>query len=322
MADRTQKINFALQSIPVYNGDPNKLSNFINSVNTIQNLFGTLSPPLDAFDSAVIFLNIKSKITERALDSIKDLEFSNWDELRSHLVNTFKDKTNSVTIINEILKIQTIKNPYKLLEVTKEKFLSFKSRISIEENDPGTKLVIIKFAEKLIINNFISTVNDPYRNNLATRNPQTITDVETLLQNDFQYLKPNDNLNQKPTRQITNNPHQNFPQTRFPTGPINLQNRNSSNQVFCPKQQFKNAQDINPTPMSIQSRQTFQPRQNNYFSPRFTQQSQRFRTQSPNYVAEEINNTETCENNFTSHDENNTGKNNFLDLTPHILEKS
>lgn len=357
MADRTQKINFALNAVPIYNGDPNKLSNFITAVNTIQNLLSTLNPPLDEFDKMITFLAIKNKITEKALDSIKDLEINNWNELREHLKNTFKDKTNAVTIIIELLKIQHIKNPYKLLEITKEKFLNFKSRVSIEENDPGTKRVKIEFAESLLVNNFISTVSDPYRNNLATRNPQTLSDMETLLQNDFQYLRTNPNFIPKPmVKQLPNIPPRRFPDNavrHFPSGPINFQSKNSHEQrPFAPKQQIRNAQGMKPTPMSTQTRQSFQPGQN-YSRPNnyFTQQNRQFGTYQPNYKVEEINNTETLNENqytetqnldddeytflYSQSDENpienlennpqyedKPENNDFLGIPPHIQEKS
>lgn len=303
MADRTGKITFALKSIPQYNGDPNKLSTFINSVNTIYNLFSAFNPPLDDFDKAIVFLSIKAKITDKALDSIKDLEFNNWIELRQHLVNSFKDKTNSTTIMNDILKIQNIKNPYKLLEIIKEKFLAFKSRLSIEEPDINAKNISIRFAEKLIVAHFISMINDPYRNNLATRNPNNLTDVETLLQNDFQYLRHS----QIPTKphvpnRLPNIPPQKFPEKSFPTGPINFQNK-TPHKPFAPRQRVQNSQFMKPTPMSTQTRQTQQnitPRNNqNYFQ----QQSK-----PTHYEVEELfnNENENDEINYEDNYENET----------------
>lgn len=296
MAERTNKINFALKSVPEYNGDTNKLSNFINSVTTIQNLFATLNPPLDDFDKTIAFLTIKNKITGKALDSIKDLDINDWATLRSHLINTFKDKTKSETIINELLKIQNIKNPYKLLEITKEKFLAFKSKISIEKEDPGTRIVITQFVEKLIVNNFISTVSDPYRNNLATRNPETINDIEILLENDFQYLKGS-NQTFKQVQPNLNKPYlNNLPsQTKtFPSQPINFQKKftPTNQQTFAPRQMYRNAQGIKPTPMSVQTRQTFNK------NPDF-----RFREMNNIDSQEEVDTAENLEPFFNNDDE-------------------
>ena len=48
----------------------------------------------------------------------------------------------------------------------------------------------MEFTEKLIIAHFITNLIDPYRNNLATRNPKSLDEVERLVKNDLQYLKP------------------------------------------------------------------------------------------------------------------------------------
>lgn len=175
---------------------PSQLTNFINSVNTIQDTFSEINPALNNFERNIIFLNIKNKIIGRALESLADLEFNNWNDLRSHLIATFKTKTKSVTILNDLLKIKNIRNPNELLELTKNKFSSFKFRLGIEEDDVNKISTILSFAGKLVVNNFISVIDEPYRNNLATRNPKTINEIQLILQNDFHHL--NQNMNQIP----------------------------------------------------------------------------------------------------------------------------
>lgn len=288
MADRSSKITFALSTIPHYDGNPNKLSPFINAVNTIQNLFATLQPPLDNFDKSIAFLSIKSKIVGKALESIKDLEFNNWTDLSEYLINNFKDKSTTVTIINDILKLNNIKNPYKLFEIIKEKFLMFKSSLSVEENDNNKRLAISQFAEKLIITHFITTISDPHRNNIATRNPKSLNEVEALLNNDFQYLKYAQTPVHKPIQnRLPNIPPMKFPGNTFPTGPINFQNKSNQNKPFVPRQQIRNAQGIKPTPMSVQTHQTYTPKQN-YTGPK--NQTNYFRPtgNNPNYTVEEL----------------------------------
>lgn len=329
MADKMSKINFALKAVPEYNGDTNKLNNFITCVNTVNNLLGTITPQLDDFEKSITFLSIKNKIVGKALDSIKDYELNNWLDLREHLKNSFKDKSNSVTILNELLKIQNVKNPYKLLDITKGKFLDFKSKLGLEQENADVKITIINYAESLIVNNFISTISDPYRNNLATRNPKSIEDIEQLLQNDFQYLKQtNSNFNKSPTPKLPNIPPQQFPRNNFPTGPIQFQGKNPTNQRFAPRQQLKNAQYMRPTPMSVQTRQTFEKqnlRPNNYFE----KQNQQFGVHQPNYFTKELHNTEnfdlnaTNENDYENYDEYYSDQDNVQNLeTSELTEES
>jgi len=44
---------------------------------------------------------------------------------------------------------------------------------------------------KLIIAHYVSNINDPFRNNLVTRNSKTLNEVEILIKNNLQHLKIN-----------------------------------------------------------------------------------------------------------------------------------
>ena len=203
MAERMQRMNFALNTIPYYDGNTNTLNMFVNAINSVLALLGMIQPELDAFDIATIFLAIRSKITGKALESIKDLKIRSWDELKECLLRNFADKSSSVTILNEILIITNIKNSTLFFDIRKGKFNNFKSKMFIEEEDDIKKDAIIKFVEKLIITHYIMNLNDPFRNNLATRNLQTLNAIETLIKNDLQYLKTNQT--QRPTGNTYNN---------------------------------------------------------------------------------------------------------------------
>jgi len=74
MAERLQKINFALNTIPCYDGNVNSLNIFINAVELVLNLLRSLQPEPDDFERLAIFLSVRSKIVGKALDSIKDIE--------------------------------------------------------------------------------------------------------------------------------------------------------------------------------------------------------------------------------------------------------
>lgn len=312
MSERLGKINFALNSIPLFNGDPNKLSTFINAVNMVQQLFGTFNPPLDEFDKTISFLNIKSKIIDKALDNIKDLEFASWNELREHLILNFKDKLNSITILNEILK-NNEKNPHKLLDIIKSKFTTFKSRVSVEHSNIETRITIINYAEKLIVNNFISTVTDPYRNNLATRNPTSISEIETLLNNDFQYLRSqNTNFNQNKN----SFPRQNLNQATnaFPNKPFNVKEQPlNPYKTFAPRTQLKNAQNIRPTPMSTQTRQSTP----NYYR-KFSNKELHNTEMNDNETYNETDETSDDNNQIHENFENTNENPNFLDENPDV----
>ena len=60
MAERIQKINFALNTIPQYDGNANSLNIFISAVEIVLNLLRTLQPELDDFEELTIFLKRES----------------------------------------------------------------------------------------------------------------------------------------------------------------------------------------------------------------------------------------------------------------------
>ena len=104
-------MNFALNTILHYDGNINTLNIFINAVNSVLELVGMIQPELDVFEILTIFFSIRGKITGKALESIKDANVRGWDELKESLLRNFADKSNSVTILNEILNVMNIKNP-------------------------------------------------------------------------------------------------------------------------------------------------------------------------------------------------------------------
>ena len=264
MGERLQRINFALSTIPHYDGNVNTLNVFINAVTLVNELLQSINPPLDAFEISTAFLAIRSRITGKALESVKDLYIKNWDDLKICLLKNFDDKSSSVTILTEILNITTIKNPNIFFNIIKEKFNNFKAKIFIEEEVEDKRNAVMNFVEKLIITHFITNLNDPFRNNLATRNPQTLNDVEKLIRNDLQYLRIN-----QTQRPMNNNYNNHFGRNKPPVyqPKFNTNKIFPSNKQFNVKPQTQTRNDtFKPEPMSVQTRQTrpFMPRETYY----------------------------------------------------------
>ena len=168
-----QKINFAFNTIPQYDGSLNSLIIYISSVDLVTELLSALQPKLDDFEHAMIFLSVRNKIVGKTLDTIKDAEIRNWQSLKKSLLNNFADRATSVTILHEIINIYNIKNPVNFFKTLKSKFNNFKAKLRTEESNELKRNAVIDFSEKLVIARYISNINDPFRNNLATRNPKT-----------------------------------------------------------------------------------------------------------------------------------------------------
>ena len=184
-----QRIDLILKTIPNFDGNVNELNAFISSVNLVHDILGTLEPNLDAFELSTVFLSIRCKVVGKALQSIKDLDIRSWTDLKETLLNSFSDRSNSVTILNNILNVKSIKNPCMFIEVVKTKFNEFKSRSYVENDNAESRKAITDFVEKLVITHFITNLSDPFRNYLVTRNPRSLIEVKNLVRNDLQYLK-------------------------------------------------------------------------------------------------------------------------------------
>ena len=265
MGERLQRLNFVLNTIPQYDGNANTLSTFINAVSLVNELLEKFNPPLDDFEVATAFLAVRNKIIGKALESIKDLYLRNWDDLKVCLLRNFDDKSNSVTLLTEILNVTNIKNPSVFFDIIKGKFNDFKSKICIEEETEEKRNAIMNFVEKLIITHFIINLNDPFRNNLVTRNPKTLNEVERLIRNDLQYLKVNQvqrptNSNYNNNNHFNKNKPSNY-QPRFNTNRPPFQYNKqfnytpTRNDSFRPQPQTHN-NTFKPEPMSVQTRQT------------------------------------------------------------------
>ena len=255
-----QRMIFALNTISHYDGNINTLNTFINTVNYVLELLGMIQPQLDLFEISTIFLATRSKITGKALESIKNLSIRSWDELKESLLKNFADKSNSVTIFNGILNVTNIKNPTLFFDIFKGKFNNLKSKMFIEEGHEVKRDAVVKFVEKVIITHYITNLNDPFRNNLATRNPQTLDAIETLIKNDLQYLKVNQM--QKPmgnNYNANNHFNRNKPQVFQPKFNMNrtpYQNSNNKQFNFKAPVPVRNNNFQRPEPMSTQTRQT------------------------------------------------------------------
>ena len=162
-------------------------------------------------------------------------------------------------------------------ETIKGKFNNFQSRLFVENNNADNRKAIADFVERLIITHLITNLNDPFRNNLATRNPKSLNEVETLMRNDLQYLrteqinKPALNTNNqypfKPSSNKTIN-RTSFGQIRQQNKPMfSNGNHNNYNNYNNKNNNYNRTTNLpEPEPMSVQTRQTTRPWQRESFN--------------------------------------------------------
>lgn len=265
------ELKASIKILPTYNGTNKKHLNIcIKQVEKLMGFKNFLNPPLSDFDKFTVTNGIFSRIRGKAFESLDNTDTSKWDKIRETLQNQHLIYKNYATLFNEIIYLNE-KDPYKLFTQVNEKAKEFhdlvRNEIPVDDN------IDVVF-RRIIIQNFMQKVNKPYGSNHENRQPQSLSELENLLQNDYQFLKyrqnrmPHANNKIIPVKQLQNIPIKpSFQPTKFsfPNQPINSQPSTSKQKNFAPRQNIINAQQarkFKPTPMSIQSKLS----SNNYFT--------------------------------------------------------
>lgn len=277
MENRLSEIKVSIEILPIYDGTNKKhLSTFIKTVDKLMLFINALIPPLNDFEKFTITNGILSKIKGKAFESLENTDISSWQNIKATLQNQHLIYKTYATIFNEIIYLNR-KDPHELFSIINEKAKEFndlvRNEFPVDDN-------ITTVFEKILIQNFINKVSDPYGSNLANRQPRTLIELGNLLQNDYQFLKfrqlKNTETNAKPNyqKQIPNyiapkfqtqyvkpnfpsTSNQNFTHKPFPTGPVQLSNIPRKN--FAPRQNIINGRQIRPIPMSMQTNLTYKP---------------------------------------------------------------
>lgn len=88
----------------------------------------------------------------------------------------------------EILNKKCNIYPWEFAQEISEMFTVHKHKLSLET--PNTEIICYE-NENLIVLHTITAMKGPLRKNLATRNPQTLSEIHKLFITDFNYLKNN-----------------------------------------------------------------------------------------------------------------------------------
>lgn len=128
-----------IDSIPVYDGNPKTLTQFIVNVEEINELLNAL-PNQTALQKRIAFLAIKTKIVGRANEQLRNFKFESWIQLKEHLISNFANRQNPESIIIEIIKSNSNnKNVFRHLSEIKEKFDMFRAKINLTNCSPNSR---------------------------------------------------------------------------------------------------------------------------------------------------------------------------------------
>lgn len=296
-----------LDMIPEFHGDTKLLSRFIEVCEKLVNKFYNIADPSD-FQNEYLMASILSKIKGEAASNIATCTVANWTNLKKALLDTYSDKRDCYTLNIEMTELkQSNESAFEFYNRVKEilnlQIAYISTQINREEQG-----VLIGYFQNYAVRILLRGLKEPLGNLMRTKNPSDMNSALNMLTNDFQlesFSRVHQKFNMTPKpKQFINNTHnrpafRQNPQLMY--RPISNTNNNHTSQqkqnVFKPN---PNQKFPKPTPMSVSTRQTFVPRPgpsgyNQQRPQQFAYRQYPQTQQRPNFISEELHNTETDE---------------------------
>lgn len=272
-----------LSIIPEFDGNPNLLNEFITSSELLISHFYD-AENAGSFQNILLVKSVKNKIIGEAANNIASYSISSWQDLKEALLASYEDKRDHYSLILELCAMkQNNLKPLDFLNKIQNNLNLQTSYVKLHFAEDESN-ILIAHSQKLALRVLLKNLNNPLGDYLSTRNPSSLNEALNILTNDFNINENKLTTFTKPKPFMAQNNQ--FQKKNFPL-------KNEPN-VFKSDKNFVPA--YKPTPMSTSTKNTqpsrnkFQPR-NNYPSNRnyFVNQS----NQKPNWVSEELYNTET-----------------------------
>jgi hypothetical protein len=161
-----------LQSVPEFDGEPHKLSEYIRAAEVIIAQFGQQA---DAFLSSLILSSLRTKLVGRACVVTSGREINSWIELKNILQQTFADQRSEDSLLRDLMLLrQTNESPqeyYEKCQVTKSLLFS---RLRITENDANVRQTKQNMYDSLTLKAFLSGLKEPLGATIRSRSPASI----------------------------------------------------------------------------------------------------------------------------------------------------
>lgn len=305
-----------LNVIPEFDGNPVNLASFIAVCEDLLNTFWNAVDP-NHINNKLLMHGITNKITGRAKTVLYcNSNAKNWQtDIKPILKQHFGDNRDLPSLNNNLTNIRQRprETGLQFLDRIQEILLHICNYIDLNVD------LLLRDAQKTLFRNialrvFVTYLNEPLGSRIRARNPHTLTEASSIMiqEENILYLQkpalqmsqPNNTNLALPKPQVATPLPITYPQRpsqAFPSQPINVQprvvtqrfptnrqvfGRQTQQNVFKPNspQALANAKSNQPTPMSVNTRNTFRPqgRPINRFQS----------TGPPNFTFQELHNNE------------------------------
>lgn len=300
-------------AIPIYEGGTKLLSHFLQ---TCDKFVENLVTSEEALNTA-LFALIKSRIRGEALNLIVANNPETWNECKILLINRYSDPSSEDLLFNKLSSCYQLSNQNyeKYADEIKNRLNKLKEHIHLNSQDRNLITMKITFYENVAKNTFINGIKEPYHTHLTHFE---LADIEACLikcrkldnheqqaaclnfarQRETKTKANNTNSNLKTTNLFTNQTPRNNSsfntfganKNPFPFTPRPATAQNNSAPTFANNFGRSTQQNHQPTPMSVNTRNTNRSNNNQgNRSNNFASQSRFFKsTGPPNFVSEEL----------------------------------
>lgn len=317
-----QLFDLALKIIPEYSGDANSLYRFLNAGDHIFSQYFDVQN-VNNFQNIITINAIIGKLKGKALEIIDVNAVNSWPAIKQVLIQNFSDQRDENSLNRDLVNLhQGNESPQQFYDKCLNLLTTLINYINIHNDDENVIACKRDFFTAQALKTFLAGLREPLGSTIRAMRPESLPKALQYIkeENNIMYLqKRNQPLLNNNSKQINQNPNQNFKFNNAPRFPPNwFQQRSNGNMNFNPNRsnwnnnnqqhfrqpnlnQFRNQNQQNkynyfyqdpkrnpkprPTPMSGISYPNAQPNNNN--SPRFipnpNYKPQQLNSQNPNY---------------------------------------
>jgi hypothetical protein len=256
-----------LNEIPIYQGNPSELSEYIRACEDIFRQFWQRDQP-HAYINILLLSSARNRLKGPALEIVTGQTYHSWDQLKETLINNFGDQRSELNIRIDLSRMRQFlkESPVDFFNRIRSLLAILNSKISLGNEAQAIKEYKIIDSKALALKAFLGGLAEPLGSFLRSRAPPNLETALKFVKDelDIQYFQ---NLNRGQSQHkftTSNQPNQNRnPEQRQN---FNYQNYQQQNNRVSQKQHPQFKPTFNPT---YQLNPNQPPRQFPGFQPRF-----------------------------------------------------
>lgn len=180
--------NIAIGIIPKFDGNPNHLSRFISTCETILRKYYNYVHPASA-ENQIILYSILNKLDGRAEEVINiSGEITSWDQIKLILLQHFGDQRDENCLNRDLVHLkQENESPQEFYNRCLNLLNTIFNYINLHENNDALKICKQEFFKAQTLKTFLAGLKDPLGSQIRSMKP---IDLPTALQ----YIKEEQNI--------------------------------------------------------------------------------------------------------------------------------